>query len=65
MICEEETMKLEANMSIVIHPAYATDTCYSWVCDNYMVTKTGVSECIHETLQKNIRVIGYSWHRFF
>ncbi len=24
MICEEETMKLEANMSIVIHPAYAT-----------------------------------------
>ncbi|MDP6642782.1 MAG: M24 family metallopeptidase [Rhodospirillales bacterium] len=52
IIRAEEKMALAPNMSIVVHPTYATDTAYSWVCDNYLVTGTGVSACIHETPQK-------------
>ncbi len=56
LICEEEKMKLAPGMNIVVHPTYATDTAYSWVCDNYLVTETGVSECIHETPQQIFEV---------
>ena len=52
LICEEEKMKLAPNMNLVVHPTYATDTAYSWVCDNYLITETGVSECLHKTPQK-------------
>lgn len=52
IIRAEEKMALAPNMSIVIHPTYLTDTAYSWVCDNYLVTGTGVSACIHQTPQK-------------
>ena len=52
LICAEETMTLAPDMSIVVHPTYMTDTCYSWVCDNYLITDGGVSESIHQTPQK-------------
>ena len=52
MIYPEETMKLQANMNMVVHPTYMTDSVYSWVCDNYLVTEDGVSESIHKTPQK-------------
>jgi hypothetical protein len=45
-------MKLAANMNIVVHPTYSTDTCHSWICDNYLVTEDGVSDSIHKTPQK-------------
>ncbi len=49
---EEENMKLAANMNIVVHPTYVTQPAYSWVCDTYLVTETGVSDCLHKTAQK-------------
>lgn len=51
-IRDDEPMKLAANMNITIHPIVATDTVYAWVCDNYLVTETGVSECLHKTPKK-------------
>ncbi len=52
MIFPDETMKIAANMNIVVHPAYSTDTTYTWICDNYLVGDDGVGESIHKTPQK-------------
>lgn len=43
-----ETMKIKAGMNIAPHPVVSgkgTGT----LCDNYIVTETGVSECLHKT----------------
>jgi len=49
---EDETMKLMANMNITVHPIVASRRVFAWVCDNYLVTDTGVSECLHKTPKK-------------
>jgi len=50
---EDESMKIQANMNITVHPIAATKHVFTWMCDNYIVTKDGVSECLHKT-GKNI-----------
>jgi hypothetical protein len=42
-------MKIEANMKITGHPIAASKSVFTWVCDNYLVTETGVSDCLHRT----------------
>jgi len=37
----DETMPLQANMVVAVHPTYVTSTTYSWACDNYLITETG------------------------
>ena len=44
-----ETMKIRAGMNIAVHPAVLTQKATATICDNYIVTETGVSECIHQT----------------
>lgn len=51
-IRDDETMRLQANMNITIHPIAATKTAFAWVCDNYLVTEEGHSECLHKTPKK-------------
>lgn len=48
----DEPMKLQANMNLTIHPMAASETVFAWVCDNYLVTEEGVSECLHKTPKK-------------
>jgi Xaa-Pro aminopeptidase len=48
-IREDETMKIQPSMNITVHPIIASKTLFSWVCDNYLVTKNGPSECLHKT----------------
>lgn len=48
----DETMKIQARMNICVHPSVVSDKARGWVCDNYIVTETGVSECLHKTPQK-------------
>jgi Xaa-Pro aminopeptidase len=48
-IREDESMKIEANMNITVHPIAASETIFTWVCDNYLVTEKGVSDCLHRT----------------
>ena len=52
MIFPDETMKIAANMNIVCHPSYSTETAYTWICDNYLVGEDGIGESIHQTPQK-------------
>jgi Xaa-Pro aminopeptidase len=44
-----ETMKIKAGMNIGVHPWVFMKKASSRICDNYMVTETGVSECLHKT----------------
>jgi Xaa-Pro aminopeptidase len=51
-IREDETMKIAANMNIVVHPIIASKNVFAWACDNYIITENGPSECLHKTAQK-------------
>ena len=43
-----ERMKIRENMNIAVHPVVASKKATAIICDNYIVTKTGVSECLHK-----------------
>jgi len=51
-----ETMKIKAGMNIAPPPVVLTKEAIAIVCDNYIVTETGVGECLHK-IPKEIAVI--------
>ena len=51
-IRDDEPMKLQAGMNITVHPIIGSDRVWVWVCDNYLITETGVSECLHKSPQE-------------
>lgn len=55
-IRDDEPMQIQAGMSVGVHPAAATKTVWAIACDNYLITETGVSECLHKTPKKIIIV---------
>jgi Xaa-Pro aminopeptidase len=52
LVRSDETMNLESGMNMVVHPAYATEAMFSHICDNYLITENGASECLHQTAKK-------------
>jgi Xaa-Pro aminopeptidase len=52
LIRGDEPMKLQAKMNITVHPTVGSDKVWLWVCDNYLITESGVSECLHKTPQE-------------
>jgi Xaa-Pro aminopeptidase len=44
-----ETMKIRAGMNVAPHPTVSSRKAAAVVCDNYVITETGVSECLHKT----------------
>lgn len=52
LIRADETMLLAANMNLAVHPGYDDETVFAVICDNYLVTDTGVSDCLHKTEKK-------------
>ncbi len=52
LVRSDETMSLEKDMNMVVHPAYATGSMFAHICDNYLVTENGASECLHRTAKK-------------
>ena len=48
-IRDDEPMKLKANMNITIHPMAVSNTAYAFICDNYLITEEGHSDCLHKT----------------
>ena len=50
-----ETMKIKAGMNIACHPAISKKGT-AGICDNYIITEKGVSECLHK-LPKEIFVV--------
>lgn len=51
-IRDDEPMKLQPRMNITVHPIIGSDSVWLWVCDNYLITESGVSECLHKTPQE-------------
>jgi Xaa-Pro aminopeptidase len=49
LIRDDETMTLEQGMNMSVHPAYATKSMFTHICDNYLVEENGASECLHQT----------------
>ena len=45
----DETLSLEKNMNMSVHPSYATNSMYAHICDNYLVQDNGASGCLHKT----------------
>ncbi len=52
LIRDDERMRLKARMNITVHPTVGSDRVWVWVCDNYLVTESGVSPCLHKTPQE-------------
>ena len=51
-IRDDEPMKLQARMNITVHPVIGSDRVWVWICDNYLITDSGVSQCLHKTPQE-------------
>ena len=49
LIRDDEPMRLKARMNITVHPTVGSDRVWVWVCDNYLITESGASECLHKT----------------
>lgn len=47
LIRRDETMTIEKNMNVSIHPQHIGSGCFSWVCDNFLIGEAGV-ERIHK-----------------
>jgi Xaa-Pro aminopeptidase len=52
LVRDDEKMKLQAGMNITVHPTVGTDRVWVWACDNYLITDSGISPCLHKTPQK-------------
>lgn len=52
LIRRDETMPLAENMLLAVHPGYDDGRVFAVICDNYMVTADGMSECLHKTEKK-------------
>jgi Xaa-Pro aminopeptidase len=56
LIRYDEPMTIQAGMNLTVHPAAANETVWAGVTDNYLVTESGVTPCIHKTPKEIIIV---------
>jgi Xaa-Pro aminopeptidase len=56
LIRDDETMRLAADMSIVVHPGIMTPQMFAVVCDNYLIGPEGPGACLHRTPQDIIEL---------
>jgi len=49
LIRADETMNLEMGMNMSVHPAFATSSIFTHICDNYIIEQNSVSDCLHKT----------------
>lgn len=56
LIRSDETMRIAADMSIVVHPGYVTEQVNALICDNYRIGTDGAGACLHRTPKTVIEV---------
>ncbi len=49
LVRDDEPMKVQAGMNLTIHPFASNASVWAVVTDNYLVTETGPSACLHKT----------------
>ena len=47
----DETMPIGKNMYFALHPAFSTESTYSWACDNFLLDSSGAVERLHQLPQ--------------
>ncbi|SDJ31372.1 M24 family metallopeptidase [Aliiruegeria lutimaris] len=52
LIRRDETMPLAEDMCLAVHPGYDDGRVFAVICDNYLITGDGVSDCLHKTEKK-------------
>ncbi len=56
LIRYDEPMKIQPGMNLTIHPSAVSKTVWAGITDNYLVTDTGISPCLHKTPKEIIIV---------
>jgi len=56
LIRYDEPMKIKEWMNITVHPNAINSTVWAGVTDNYLITETGVSPCLHKVAKEIIVV---------
>jgi Xaa-Pro aminopeptidase len=56
LIRYDEPMKVRAGMNLVVHPTASNESVWATIVDNYLLTETGVSPCLHKTPKEIIVV---------
>jgi len=49
LLRSDETMTIEEDMNLAVHPGYETDSIFAVICDNYIVESDGPGACLHRT----------------
>ena len=52
LIRRDETLPLAENMLFAVHPGYDDGRVFAVICDNYIVTAEGMSDCLHKTAKE-------------
>ena len=47
LVRHDETMRIQADMNIVVHPTYRKDGGMHWLCDNYLIGADGAADRLH------------------
>jgi Xaa-Pro aminopeptidase len=55
-IRDDEPMILKTGMNITVHPIIGSPTIWLWVCDNHLITGSGVCERLHKVSQEIFEV---------
>ncbi len=57
LVRADETMRLQANMNLAVHPGYETERLFAVICDNYILGDSGPSACLHRTEKRIFEII--------
>ena len=49
LVRADETMNIEENMNLAVHPGYETPSIFAVICDNYFIESGGPGACLHKT----------------
>jgi len=52
----DEPMKIQVGMNLAVHPVGKSRNVWTTLCDNYLITESGVAPCLHKT-PKNMIVL--------
>ncbi len=49
LVRADETMNIQENMNLAVHPGYETPSIFAVICDNYFIEAGGPGACLHKT----------------
>jgi Xaa-Pro aminopeptidase len=52
LVRHDESMRIETDMCLAVHPGHETASIFAVICDNYIVGASGVGSCLHATPKK-------------